>query len=108
MLFSDFAAAGGVLGVALIDLVHPLLGPDLPQPTPSKLVGNPFNTMPSAMGPDFPQPPPTQFTALLLSGSSNNLIPPDPPQPLPPKLMTIQGNIIANFILPDFPQPPQK
>jgi hypothetical protein len=91
MLFSDFAASGGVLDVALVDPASPTnmslesSSPDCPQPPPpAKLAITPLNIMPSAAGPDFPQPPPNKLTtppfAMMPSAMG-----PDLPQPPPNK-----------------------
>ncbi len=98
MLFSDFAASGGVLGVALVDAVHPLIGPDLPQPAQTK----PPST--NIMIPDLPQPTQPQLGTSQLAGVVN-FGSPDPPQPTQPRLGTSQLDGVVNFIAPAPPQP---
>ena len=81
MLFSDFTASGGVLGVALVDTTHPLLGPDLPPPqhTPSeKFNGITLQNSVNIVTPDLPEPIPT--TKLQ---NSVNIGTPDLPEPKP-------------------------
>ena len=111
MLYSDFAASGGVLGVALVDAVSAVFPfafstPDLPQPPPK------FSLMPSSntgeinmVPPDLPAPPP-KFSLMPLSNALGyEFVPPHLPQPPTPQLATTPTIAAFDFMSPNFPQP---